>query len=373
MMNKINFSRRTKLTVAYGASMIGLSLLNILLNVLPLQLSNNSLNTLFSLLSQIFCMGLLPFVLSVLLTKEKSESIPDASKRLMTDFGYTKGIKPIQWLILIPMTVSFYLLTRLMSTITVFFLLIFDFQIPVSAGTIYQGPLDLVKWIAITALLPAIFEEFSHRGLAMNAMKDRGNEATQVFLSALLFALMHTNVIQCFYAFVGGCIFGYIAMRSHSIYPSMVLHFANNAFACIEEYSSQYPNSIFGFIETINDFWSKNIGTSYLFIAVLVLNAVLFVYLFTMFIKTGEQREAVTSVSFSNYAMVLQKRKLQKKNIAIPEMAAQQQKHKPKYEIDIDIFRPDGKSMLVDNFVLYGVITMCGLMTLFTFVWGILR
>lgn len=373
MMNKINFSRRTKLTVAYGASMIGLSLLNILLNVIPLQLSNNSLNTTFSLLSQIFCMGLLPFVLSVLLTKEKDESIPDASKRLMTDFGYTKGIKPIQWLILIPMTISFYLITRLMSTITVFFLLIFDFQIPISAGTIYQGPLDLVKWIVLTALLPAIFEEFSHRGLAMSAMKDRGSEATQVFLSALLFALMHTNAMQCFYAFVGGCIFGYIAMRSRSIYPSMVLHFANNAFSCIENYASQQPNSIFGFIETINNFWSKNIGTTYLFLALLILNVFVFACLFTLFIKTGEQREAVTSVTFRNYSMVLQKRKLQKKNITIPEMQEPQQKRKPKYEIDIDIFRPDGKSMLVDNFVLYGIITMCGLMTLFTFVWGILR
>ncbi len=373
MMNKINFSRRTKLTIAYGASMLGLSLLNIFFNVLPLGLSDNTLNTVFSILSQILCMGIIPFVLAVLLTKEKDEHIPDATKRLMADFGYNNGIKPIQWLILIPMAVSFYLLTRLMSTITVFFLLICNFTIPISSATIYQGPVDLIKWIALTALLPAIFEEFSHRGLAMNAMKDRGNEATQVFLSALLFALMHTNALQCFYAFVGGCIFGYIAMRSRSIYPSMVLHFANNAFACIEEYSSQYPDSAFGFIETINDFWSKNVLTSYLFIGVLIVNAVLFVYLFTLFIKTGEQREAVTSVTFSNYKEMVQKRKYQQKNLTIPEAMYEPPKHKPKYELDIDVFRPDGKSMLVDNFVLYGIITMCGLMTLFTFVWGILR
>lgn len=368
LKTKIYISRRSKLTFAYFFAMLGLIILNVCFNVIPNNMSDNNIDTAFTLLSQILCMGIVPFAIATALTKKKDESVLSSMKSLAIDFGYTKNLKWKQWLILIPLAVSFYLLTKLMSMITVLVLTGTRYQLPITSPTIYKGPLDLIKWIALTALLPAIFEEFSHRGLALNAMKDRGSEATQVFLSALLFALMHTNILQMFYAFVGGCVFGYLAMRSKSIYAGMFLHFANNALATIEDYSSQYPDGAFGFLARLGDFWSKSNFTLLLRIVVLLVNLFVFVLLIAAFVKQCEPRKAIRGVNlFGNRA--------KQKIVLNPDgtYVKQEDAKSSKIELDIDLYRPDGKPTLLDNVMLFATIAMCGLSTIFTYIWGLLR
>lgn len=343
MNAKLKFTNRTKLMLAYCFSMLGLTLLNILLNVIPNNLSENSLNIMFSLISQIGCMGIIPFFFAVIFTKKKDKSFAQAGKELFVSYGYTKKLPSKAWLLMIPLAISMCLVTQLLSTISALFLVAVGFQMPVSAGTIYKGPLDLVKWIVLSALLPAIFEEFTHRGVALTALKERGSEMTQVVLSGLLFALMHTNIMQSFYAFVGGCIFGYITVRSGSMYPAMILHFTNNAVSCLQSYAMQYPNSALGFINTINDFWATNIFTMLLRGVVLVANLFLFIFLLSCFLKFVDKRTPVKGIRI------------------------------PKTNIDIDLYHPDGKAMLTDNFIMYGTIAMLSLSTLFSLVWGIIR
>lgn len=218
-----------------------------------------------------------------------------------------------------------------------------QFSFPITSATYYGGVGDLFKWIAITALLPAIFEEFTHRGLLISALKNRGSELSIVFLSGLMFALMHTNIMQCIYAFIGGCVLGYIALRAKSIYPTMILHFANNAFATIEEYAEQHRDGLLGFIPKLTDFWSMNIATVLLRGVVLVANVFLFIVILNQFIKVSPERKAI-------------------KGILIP-----------KTKIDIDTYSIEGKPTLLDNFMMYGTIAMCALSTLFTYIWGVLR
>lgn len=364
--SNIYIGRRSRLTFAFFFAMLGLSILNICFNVIPTNMSDNNLNMTFTLISQIFCMGLLPFSIATVLTKKKDENLLSSAKNLMIDFGYTKNLKPKQWLLLIPLSISFYILTKLMSMVTVLFLTFTGYQFPINSPTIYKGAGDLVKWILLGALLPAIFEEFSHRGLALNAMKDRGSEATQVFLSALLFSLMHTNILQAFYAFVGGCIFGYIAVRTKSIYAGMFLHFANNAFATIEDYSSQHVEGVFGFIDKMNNFWYTNNLSLMIYIAVLLLNMVLFLFLLKLFINQCEPRKAVHGVNLFS-------RKKQKLVMGMDGKYHVEEETKPESGLDIDLYRPDGKPTLLDNVMLFATIAMCGLCTIFTFVWGILR
>ena len=43
------------------------------------------------------------------------------------------------------------------------------------------------------------------------------------------------------------------------------------------------------------------------------------------------------------------------------------------FAISIDLYRPFGKATLVDNLPLFGVLAMTATMTVFTFVWGLLR
>ena len=87
----------------------------------------------------------------------------------------------------------------------------------------YHFVLDTIKM----AIIPAFCEEFLFRGLILDRLS-RFGRAKAIFISALLFALMHQNVGQLFYTFILGLVLGYIAVESGSIWGAIVLHFVNN-------------------------------------------------------------------------------------------------------------------------------------------------
>ena len=87
----------------------------------------------------------------------------------------------------------------------------------------YHFALDTIK----IAIIPAFCEEFLFRGLILDRLS-RFGRAKAIFISALLFALMHQNIGQIFYTFILGLVLGYIVVESGSIWGAIVLHFVNN-------------------------------------------------------------------------------------------------------------------------------------------------
>lgn len=87
----------------------------------------------------------------------------------------------------------------------------------------YHFVLDTIK----IAIIPAFCEELLFRGLILDRLH-RFGRAKAIFISALLFALMHQNVGQIIYTFILGLVLGYIVVESGSIWGAIVLHFVNN-------------------------------------------------------------------------------------------------------------------------------------------------
>lgn len=82
--------------------------------------------------------------------------------------------------------------------------------------------------VFVSALLPAICEELLFRGVILNGLRTRFNDIASVFLSATMFALMHQNLQQLVYPFILGSVMGWMALRTGSIVPSIIVHFINN-------------------------------------------------------------------------------------------------------------------------------------------------
>jgi len=78
-----------------------------------------------------------------------------------------------------------------------------------------------------TALLPAICEETTHRGLLLKGFSSLGIKKA-IILSSLLFGLMHLNINQFFYATILGFIIALSVIISKSILPAIIIHFVNN-------------------------------------------------------------------------------------------------------------------------------------------------
>ena len=82
--------------------------------------------------------------------------------------------------------------------------------------------------VFVLAILPAIGEELIFRGIILNGLRTRFNDIASIFISAILFALMHQNLQQLIYPFLLGSIMAWAVVRSGSLISSVIIHFTNN-------------------------------------------------------------------------------------------------------------------------------------------------
>lgn len=90
----------------------------------------------------------------------------------------------------------------------------------------------IIVYIISYAVVPALMEEFVYRGVILGSLRNFGDKFA-IFVSAVLFALVHGNVEQGIAALVMGLVFGYFAVKTKSIWTSVVLHFFNNLIALL--------------------------------------------------------------------------------------------------------------------------------------------
>lgn len=95
----------------------------------------------------------------------------------------------------------------------------------------------IIPALIVIAVLPAVFEEFLFRGIISRNARQSVGDVRAIFIVGFCFALFHGSPEQTVYQFITGCCFSFLAIRSGSILPSVLIHFLNNAiiiilFAC---------------------------------------------------------------------------------------------------------------------------------------------
>lgn len=86
----------------------------------------------------------------------------------------------------------------------------------------------VVLALLVIAVMPAIFEEAVFRGVILNTCEQSFGSVRTVFIVGFCFALFHGSPEQTVYQFIAGCAFAFLAVRSGSILPSVLMHFLNN-------------------------------------------------------------------------------------------------------------------------------------------------
>lgn len=93
----------------------------------------------------------------------------------------------------------------------------------------------IVLGFFVSAVVPAFVEEFAFRGVAMGLLR-RFGDGFAIIISAILFGLMHGNLLQAPFAFIVGLGLGFVAVKSGSIWTAVTIHFINNAGAVVLDY-----------------------------------------------------------------------------------------------------------------------------------------
>ena len=96
------------------------------------------------------------------------------------------------------------------------------------------GAHSIIISFILTGLIPGFVEELLFRGVFLRNLLPYG-KTTAIIVSSLMFAMMHQNFYQFFYTFVGGMAFGYLFIRTGSIWPSVLAHMINNTLAVLTD------------------------------------------------------------------------------------------------------------------------------------------
>lgn len=91
-------------------------------------------------------------------------------------------------------------------------------------------PEDLLAFLIYagrTAVIPAIVEEFAFRGVVLESLRKYGDWFA-IVISAVMFGLMHGNVLQVPFALIAGLALGYSYVVTGTLWTSVIIHFFNN-------------------------------------------------------------------------------------------------------------------------------------------------
>lgn len=99
-------------------------------------------------------------------------------------------------------------------------------------------------WLINLVILAPLFEETFCRGILLRGMLKTVKPHWAIILSALMFAVIHGNIIQGVNAFLLGCIIGYAYYKTGNIWLAMLMHATNNLMSFLLLYTplAQYDS-----------------------------------------------------------------------------------------------------------------------------------
>jgi len=96
-----------------------------------------------------------------------------------------------------------------------------------------QNPAPAVLQIIGYAVFPALFEEFAYRGVVLQSLRRYGDWFA-ILVSALLFGLLHGNIVQIPFAFLVGILLGWCTVVSGTMWVGIAIHFGNNLLSSLQ-------------------------------------------------------------------------------------------------------------------------------------------
>lgn len=95
-----------------------------------------------------------------------------------------------------------------------------------------EQPYQIIIYFIYCAIVAPVAEELLFRGAICKSLEIYGKK-TAILLSAILFALMHTNVEQLLYSFVAGIFLAWVFVETKSIIYPIILHLINNSLSVV--------------------------------------------------------------------------------------------------------------------------------------------
>ncbi len=243
----------------------------------------------FTCIVQMVIFGVLPIGAYLISAKRRG----DIAKTVLSDFG-VKKVSGINCVRVVVLGVCMIICTMGISYVWQLMLSMIGYT-RVSSSNDYSSIATLFLELLLTAVLPGVFEEVAHRGLLYAGYRD--SKWKFVVVSALLFSLMHQNIVQTGYTFFSGAVMALAMYYTGSIWCGIFLHFLNNAVSVLIGYFDQNPG-VFQLANDIIDwFYSSWVGMLVGAILVVVgFGLILLIFYFMR--KDAVKKEIISPIPF---------------------------------------------------------------------------
>jgi membrane protease YdiL (CAAX protease family) len=95
------------------------------------------------------------------------------------------------------------------------------------------GESGIAVALFVFAVVPGLCEELLFRGFVLRGLQTRFSPPAAILLSAVLFGVFHFDLYRLLPTTLLGVVLGWVAWRTDRLWPSVVIHVANNAVAVL--------------------------------------------------------------------------------------------------------------------------------------------
>lgn len=324
---------------------------------------------------QVLIMFAIPFLLYCVLIKVKPKSV-------FKTCNYNK-INLTTLFIALGLGVLLFIINIIVSSLFNGIISFTGYQTPIFLGASEDLSYSFVYFLLdalLIAVLPALCEEFLHRGILLQGTKHSGFNKS-IIISSILFGLLHFDINKVFYAFVLGLILGFVSVVSKNIWVPIIMHFVNNFLAVYLDYAQINGWFGSGFYSTINS-WANSGALSVFLISLvtLVIVVALLIYLILQLYNqtiVKKVNNALNSIykseeNLKNSSVVIMEQNIMIQNML--ENSTMLNLNNEQMKSPIEMVMPKQKKLyktkFKDNIFLISSLVLGGLVTLFTFIWG---
>jgi len=331
-------------------------------------------DTVFTLIIQVGIMVLIPITLYMLFIRVTPKQVFKTVNFCKTNFSTI--------LISIILGIIMFFMTMVVSSIFNGIISFSGYRTPLTFESLGEPDFGLGAFflnVLLVAILPAIGEEFLHRGLLLQGTKHIGFSKA-IIISSICFGLIHFNIGQVSYAIVLGLVMGFASVVSKNLWVPIIMHFVHNFISVYLEFAEANDWLLGDYNIWLTklsslDFWIICVicFVALCIIAIALFYSIILLYRQSILKRVNRAIEKVYSKDKNlndEPVLVEKKRVIQDMlenntmiNLNYEEMKSPMELVMPKQKVK---YKPSFK----DNIFLICSITLGALITLFTYIWG---
>ena len=166
------------------------------------------------------------------------------SERKFNEVFKFNAVSPFLWMAAIVFMIGFVIVMSGLNNLLIHILPVLKLSRNQSNAleTLASSKQIFIIAVIFVGILPAFIEEMFFRGLVLGSLNINYSKKKAIIISALLFGIIHLNLLQFLTAFIIGLFAAWICINTNSILLCIYMHLFNNVlFTIIARYQNLIP------------------------------------------------------------------------------------------------------------------------------------